>query len=54
MSNKTINGKQFKFYLYVGSNKINQKYPKVGTDIIDIIKENIGDLTVYRGKSTLS
>ena len=49
VKNKIINVKKIAIGFYVDYDKISHKYPKVVTAIIDLIRENFGTLTVYKG-----
>ena len=50
VANKWINGSQCTIVFYVDDNKISHKDPQVVTDVINLISQHFGDLTVTRGK----
>ena len=54
VANKMINGKQCTIIFYVDDNKISHVDPEVVSDVIELLKEHFGDLTVKRGKNTIS
>ena len=44
-----IDGQQCSVVWYVDDNKVSHKDPKIVTQVIDLMKEHFGDLTVTRG-----
>ena len=49
VANKTINGKQCTIIWYVEDNKISHEDPMVVSNVIKLVKEHFGELTVTRG-----
>ena len=54
IENSTIGGKQCMISWYVDNNRVSRIYEHVNTSIIEVIAENVGDLTVSRGKNKKS
>ena len=49
VANKMINGSQCTIVFYVDDNKVSHKDPQVVTDVLNIISEHFGELSISRG-----